>query len=204
MVVDSIERVPEEFRKTMMVETIGKMHAPDNPGETTTSGHLDSGLQENSTGESSLGSVASQNVGTGENDAAKTASETEIPDYEHASASLWLAEMQAMLRRNDEIWHVATAFSPYHRRILVLQEENLRMIDRLRELETMTWQDHQDWIDRARGVNDQLRQLAFSISMWLRQSPDQIRLNLPPLVNRVRTVLDMTTQALPPARKGNE
>lgn len=205
VVVDSIDKVPGECRNSVRVETIGRMESPRSSEETTPAGRLDSGPQESPAVEFTQNSASNQNFGTfEENISAKTASETEIPDYEHASASLWLGEMQAMLRRNDEIWHTANAFTPYHRRILVLQEENLRAADQLRGFDSMTWQGHQDWVDRARGANDQLRQLAFTISLWIRQNPEQIKLQLAPLQNRVRMVLDLIAQSLPAARKGNE
>lgn len=192
VIVGSLDKVPEVCRKTLRIETIGERREPAAAEDSLPAARLDAASQD-------VVEPASEAPGTA--DAAATASETESPDDEHASASLWLAEMQGMLQRNDEIWHVANAFTPYHRRILVLQEENLRAVDRLRSLETMTWKDHEDWLERARGANDQLRQLAFTITLWLRQNPGQINRELAPYINRIRMILDLVAQALPPVRK---
>lgn len=193
VIVGSLDKVPEECRKTLRIETIGERRKPETAEDSQPAARLETGSQ-------GLTETVSEPPET--SNAAVTASESETPDYEHASATLWLTEMQEMLRRNDEIWHVANAFTPYHRRILVLQEENLRAVDRLRSLETMTWKDHEEWLEKARGANDQLRQLAFTITLWLRQNPGQINRELAPFNNRIRMVLDLVTQALPPARKG--
>ncbi len=193
VIVGSLDKVPEECRKTLRIETIGKRREPEIAEDFQPAARLEAEPQE---------AVEPAPEPPGASNAAATASETEIPDYEHASATLWLTEMQEMLRRNDEIWHVANAFSPYHRRILVLQEENLRAVDRLRSLEAMTWKGHEEWLEKARGANDQLRQLAFTITLWLRQNPGQINRELAPFTNRIRMVLDLVAQALPSARKG--
>ena len=192
VIVGSLDKVPEECRKTLRIETIGKRREPEVAEASPHAARLEDASQD---------AVATASELPGTSNAAATASETEMPDEEHASATLWLTEMQEMLRRNDEIWHVANTFTPYHRRILVLQEENLRAVDRVRSLETMTWKDHDDWLERARGVNDQLRQLAFTITLWLRQSPEQLRRELAPLVNRIHMVLDLLAQSLPRTRK---
>lgn len=193
VIVGSLDKVPEECRKTLRIETIGKRQEPEVAEDALPAARLE---------DASPDAVGTDFEPLGTANAAATASETEMPDAEHASASLWLAEMQGMLQRNDEIWHVANAFTPYHRRILVLQEENLRAADRLRNLESMTWKDHEEWLEKARGANDQLRQLAFTITLWLRQNPGQINRELAPYINRIRMVLDLVAQALPPARKG--
>ncbi len=193
VIVGSLDKVPEECRKTLRIEAIRERREQEVPEDSLPAARLETAPQE-------ALEPASEVPGT--LNVVATASETEMPDEEHASATLWLTEMQEMLRRNDEIWHVANAFTPYHRRILMLQEENLRAVDRLRSLEAMTWKDHEEWLEKARGANDQLRQLAFTITLWLRQNPGQINRELAPFINRIRMVLDLVTQALPPSRKG--
>ncbi len=203
VVVDSMDKIPIDIRKSVRIETIGKAQPSQSGLAQEPSGRIVVPAAETTGSEGSpnrSGQLYSDD-GTGMPGAAG-ASQPERLDPAHASATLWLSGMQGIHHRNEEIWYVANSLSPFHKRILVLQEENLRMLDHLRGLEEMNWKDHQDWIDKARGLTDQLRQLAFSISLWLRQDPLRLRQELPPLINRIRMVLDMTASALPAASPG--
>jgi len=203
VVVDRMDKIPVDMRGSVRTDDIGKAQPSKNAVKPGISGRLETSAADDFDSQVTRDIPAqsfseSEVIVTG----AGGASLTEKIDPAHASATLWLSEMQGIQHRNEEIWYVANSLSPYHKRILVLQEENLRMLDSLRQLDGMSWKDHQDWTDRARGVTDQLRQLAFSISMWLRRNPGRLQQELPPLINRIRMVLDMTASALPPASSG--
>ncbi|HEY9069110.1 MAG TPA: hypothetical protein VIV61_02580 [Candidatus Ozemobacteraceae bacterium] len=191
VVVDRLDKVPTDRRSTVRIETIGSARPA---GKRSLSGALDV-----PDAEFIPPIVLPETDGRrGET----IASEGATVDPEHASATLWLNGMTTLIRQNEELWHTAMAFTVFHRRVMVLQEENLRLIDRLRELERMTWKGHEDWIQQALGVTDQLRQLVYSISLWLRQNPDRIKTDLPPLLNRLQMVIGLLERALPPAKTG--
>ncbi|HOY67457.1 MAG TPA: hypothetical protein PLP29_11240 [Candidatus Ozemobacteraceae bacterium] len=195
IVVDRLEKVPLDRRSTVRSETIRS----GRPQSRQTSQRDSSGTLEAPAVEFVLPIAIPEPERRG--DELIATGEVKI-DVEHASATLWLNGLTTMFRQSEELWHTTMAFSVFHRRVVVLQEENLRLLEGLRELERMSWKGHEDWVQQARGVTDQLRQLSYSVSLWLRQNPGRVKTDLPPLLNRLRMVIGMLERALPPANTG--
>lgn len=114
-----------------------------------------------------------------------------------ASASLWLAELDGIQDKGENVWAIAWMKAPTHDRVLYLRAEALQRLDRLRPFEAMTWERAPGWVVTAKALTDQFRVIFWTISRWVGQGGGALVTELPQALTRTRAVLDQLHRELP-------
>ncbi|NLI75150.1 MAG: hypothetical protein GX442_01755 [Candidatus Riflebacteria bacterium] len=116
-----------------------------------------------------------------------------------ASASLWLAELDAIQDDGEKAWAIARVREPTHDRVLYLRVEALQRLDRLRPFEAMNWERAPEWVVTAKALTNQFRIVFWTISRWVGQGGGALVTELPQALTRTRAVLDKLHRDLPGA-----
>ena len=194
IVVDDLEKIPLEARPHATRETIGSFRPPA-PGGTIPLPNPSSpasfpGVPVSEPPAGLVlppGTLFVEQVDETTGPAASTT--TALPP-ELASLSLWLANLQDLQAKAEEMWQAGKAGLAKHVRIKILHLQGLETLDRMKILEKTNWDKSTEWAGRARVLGEQFRTLYWSLSRWMQESQSVWLDRLPELLKRTRFGLD--------------
>jgi len=121
-----------------------------------------------------------------------------------ASAGRLLGELLVLQQRGEQIWMLERTFRHVgHPQILKLHRDGIEALagPAIAAGEAESWPSLSDWYHRARVLISQYRTLYFTISNWITRGGGRLDQDLPGLLGRLRSQIDLLRNQLPPMPK---
>ncbi len=199
VVVDSLEKVPPEFRDRVRGGKIRPFEASDPqwkgspPGAPGVSPQLEAVPDEMPSPTPTPTSDSSSELQL-QAPPPEIALATE-PAWEIASR--WLANLGQIQDLGEKLWVIARGVSPTDPRVHFLRTEALQRLEGMRTDETLTWDRAAEWVTQARALTGRYRIIFWNVSRWLEAGGKALATDLPPLLIQTRQVLEHLRQTLP-------
>ncbi len=188
IVVDSLEKIPAQFRKQAGRQFIPSFRQKKKPAITVIEAIPDQ-----------PGSEAEQPAPKNSGNSSLTIVEppAETHDAEIASATAILESLKLLQLNNERIFVVSEGLGTKHPSLELLNRQNLLTLQTTeRDLADGTWKIAAPWQPEAQRMIDYGKSLQLSISKWLAEGGSRLKTGLPPLLSACKIRLQQLEQTL--------
>lgn len=190
IVVDSLDRVPEQYREQAQKSFIPSFRSPapetiDQGGKTD-----DPRVVVISTPEPILSSDKGLTV-------VEPMPEEEPPDPAFASAALIIKDIDTVINNYERAYSLAFNYSFKHPAVMHHHLVNVNLIRKLMHPTSLVWREDNDWAPLAAQVIERLRTIQYTVSAWFETGSSAPMLTtLPTLTEAARRHLKLLTDHL--------
>lgn len=188
IVVDSLEKIPAQFRKQASRQFIPSFRQKKKPEITVIEAIPD---QSGSDAEKPPPQVS------GNTDLTIVEPPEETHDPEIASATAIIESLKLLQLNNERIFIVSEGLGTKHPSLELLNRQNLLTLQTTeRDLAAGTWKIAAPWQPEAQRMIDYGKSLQLSISKWLAEGGSRLKTGLPPLLSAYKIRLQQLEQTL--------
>lgn len=188
IVVDSLERIPEQFREGARRNFIPSF---------SSSGRKQQQKAREAQPEVIVIPDAVEPVGeSDELEVLAPPPEQQQPDPAIATATLILADINRIIDHNGQLYRLALNNSPRHPAVRHLHLTSILALRNIIDPRSLTWKKPQQWSDEAARVIEDLRTVQYSVSKWLDSGSGALLSTLPTLIEASRRQAATLTASL--------